>query len=355
MKAYIELTQFFLNAFGVVQLRGNESKSNLFFNIVVIGSSAALLVQMFLSLLFNQGMLDEKTLGLVMFVFWFQALVKLISLISNRNKLRETFQYLDRMMLNLNAQQESKSKIFIRRMYKVNLAMIRYNVVTVALFLTKPVFGSIQNYSKTGEYLTITPYSFWYPFEKSSWAYYIVYLYEVYAGVLITSFPFATDQLYLILVTLTATQFKAFGTNLLQSIETRLANDVVKVEIKNFVETHYKLIEICNFFNRMYSIPVFIHILTATLIICLVEFMVVVSDAVKTRNESLIDEIFSLVQFQSQPLYIAIPMVFALFNAMSFVFYLFWFGDKLRVDVIFHLKFLPIPFNNVSRFAEYIL
>lgn len=277
MKAYIETTQLMLNIMGVLQLKGNNKKSNKILNFIVIVTSIVMLGQMMANMLINSGSLDEKTLLFIMFLFWMQSLGKLITLIANRDRLKKIFQYLEALMQNLNPNQDNKSRIFMRRMYKVNLGMIKLNILTAVLFLSKPIIVMLLIYFKTGEIvLDSTPYQFWYPFEKVSYKYYLTYLYEIYAGVIISVFPFATDQFFLILIALLSTQFKSFGNNLFKAIEEKKDNITIKKEIKKFVETHNELIEIGNFLNRMYSIPLFIHILTATFIICMVEFMVVV-------------------------------------------------------------------------------
>lgn len=277
MEAYVNFTQHALNFFGVVQLRGAEKKTNNFLSSLVIVTSITLIIQIFAHLVFNKDSLDEKLIGFTLSMARTQELSKLIALVSNRKKIRQSFDKLEEMFRDSNEECKKASDNFMEKMFRINLGMIKFYIFTGLLFLLKPIIVMSLVYFKTGEIVQTTPYPFWYPYEKVSYAYYLTYLFEIYVGMVIMTFPFATDQLFLLLVAFASNQFKSVGSSLLQAIKEKKENVIIKEEIKKFAETHNELIEICNFFSRMYSIPLFIHILTSTFIICLVEFMIVVS------------------------------------------------------------------------------
>lgn len=276
MEAYVNFTQHGLNFFGIVQLRGPERRTNKLLSSLVTVTSIAILIQSLVQLLLNEGSLDAKTLGLAMFTSRMQAPGKIIALVSNRSELRKCFNKLNEMIQNSNAESKKANDKYMRQMFRINLKIIKFYVFAVLLYLFKPMIVMAIAYLKTGEILQTTPYPFWYPFEQVSYAYYLTYLYEIYVGMVIMIFPFATDQLFLILVVLASNQFKSFGSELLRAIEEKQDNVKIKKEIKVFVETHNELIEICKFLNQMYSIPIFIHIITSTFTICMIEFIIAV-------------------------------------------------------------------------------
>lgn len=198
MDDYVNFTQRVLNLFGVVQLSGPEKKTNRLLTSLVITLSITSLVQTLIQLLFNEGTLYEKTLGLAMLISRTQSVGKLIALASNR----KTFNKLDEMFRNSDAECKKANDIFMRKMFKINIGIITFYVFNAMLYLLKPMIIMTLAYLKTGEIVQSTPYPFWYPFEKVSYTYYLTYLYEVYVGLIIMVYPFATDQLFLILVAL---------------------------------------------------------------------------------------------------------------------------------------------------------
>lgn len=276
MEAYVNFTQHVLNVFGVVQLRGAEKKTNNLLSSFIILTSITLIIQTSAHLIFNEDSLDEKLIGFTLSMGRTQELTKLIALVCNRKEIRKSFNKLDKIFRDSNEECKKASDNYMQKMFRVNLALIKFYIFTASLFLIKPIIVLALVYFETGEIVQTTPYPFWYPYEKVSYAYYLTYLFEIYVGMVIIAFPFATDQLFLILVAFASNQFKSFGSSLLQAIEEKKNNITIEEEIKKFAATHNDLIEVCNFLSRMYSIPLFIHILTSTFIICLVEFLIVV-------------------------------------------------------------------------------
>lgn len=139
MEAYIKFTQIFLSGFGILQLRGKQRKFNKIFNTSALVTSACAIVQTFVYLVLGQGDLSDKSLGLIMCAFLIQSFGKLLALTSNREKLRELFDLLDDMHREMDAVDKVETERFVKKMLRTNVAMVRFYIFTVTLFMIKPI------------------------------------------------------------------------------------------------------------------------------------------------------------------------------------------------------------------------
>lgn len=224
----------------------------------------------------------------------------------------------------MNAAEKLRFKVSSFKLRRIALFFGYANLSVIWIFNLLPIIMMLKIFLSANVWVKIYPFFVWWPFESTN--YFIsTYLYQIYSGQMATFQMLTLDVLYMMILSQIVTHYRHLSDNFNKFIEKASESKSItqqdKEEFKYFVEVQLKLNSHCDEMNRIYGLPLLVHVFFATLIICFTGLLVV------TQTEVLV-----LIQFFS-----------VLTISLIHTFVLCWFGDKIeeavrvKFDQIWHL------------------
>lgn len=234
-------------------------------------------VQSFLFLFLMESNHSLKLKSLTGVLFAGQGLVKHFAIVHKQQKIAEMIQDLKTLRSQLDPINKLKTESFLKRMRKICITLFITANACVWILEIVPLLGILVEFMTKGEFTQILPFGVWLPFDQTKY-FFTTYFYQIYWGHLISAIPNIMDQLFFLILVDIISQFDRFGEQIEDIINnsTKESFALTRENLRKFIAKHIKLINLVDDINAIYGIPLLAQILSASGVIGLVGFSVIV-------------------------------------------------------------------------------
>ncbi|KAJ8708312.1 hypothetical protein PYW07_010437 [Mythimna separata] len=159
----------------------------------------------------------------------------------------------------------------------VQVLLLSIYVLVVTAFCLIPVMLSGYNYHKTGEFVVIYPYYVKYPFDvyhSSVW--YLIYIHQVWATVIVIFFVFGCDTLFFALCVYINMHFHLLGLRF-ENIVSKSKHETER-NLRKAIVRHQELIDLVDQSELLFTKSSLFNIVMSSILICLSAFNITVAN-----------------------------------------------------------------------------
>ncbi|EAT32646.1 AAEL015147-PA [Aedes aegypti] len=150
------------------------------------------------------------------------------------------------------------------------------NIIMVSAFNFQPVVEMIYGRVVTGEWVKLFPYVIWFPFNSTHGAiYYLVYLFEVYSGVIVAVGNVGFNCIFCLLTSHLSMQLKLLCSWIEDMVEVEDEKGVQsKKKLYRIVRYHQDLIRGRNALQSMFSTTLFLNFSASSVLMCMQLYLI---------------------------------------------------------------------------------
>lgn len=234
-------------------------------------------------LLFPNGEKNEKfnVMPISAALFALQSLTKSVVVIYNQEKIRKVVAQLKDIFEKLDGKEREKSSVYLRRMNKICFNVFVLQMTSIWYYSSKPLISLAISLIKQTEIEKIIPYDLWWPFDPLDY-YAWVLVYQLYAYHVLMAVQNIMDHYFMLVLAEIVSNFERLGERIKNVINESEKNSfmVTRINLRDCIVQHSHLLVMFDELNGFYELALLAQILSASLIICLVGYIILVTSHV---------------------------------------------------------------------------
>lgn len=278
MENYYDFTKFVLWTLGIDLDNRTKHPFLLFvlryfslFMIVVVS------VQSLLFLLLDKSDSFHQIQTLSAGLFAAQGFVKHIAIIRKQKNILEIMNDLKSLNLQLDPKDKEKTSVFLKKIRKICVTIFIMSNACMWIFNVVPLLSMFVAIITKGKFTKTLPYGIWLPFDQLKY-FFFAYCYQIYWGHILSAVPNIMDQLFFLVLAEIVSQFERLGEKIEEVINNSAKESfaIIRRDMRKCIAKQIKLMNLVDDLNEVYGIPLLAQILSASGIIGLVGFMIMV-------------------------------------------------------------------------------
>lgn len=278
MENYYDFTKFVLWTLGIDLDKRTKHPFMLFllryFSLLMIVTVSA---QSLLFLLLDKSDSFHQIQTLSAGLFAAQGFVKHFAIIRKQKNILELINDLNSLNLQLETKDKEKSSAFLKRMKKICVTIFIMSNACMWLYDVVPLLSMLVEFITKGKFTKTLPYGIWLPFDQQKY-FFIAYCCQIYWGHILSAVPNIMDQLFFLVLAEIVSQFERLGEKMEDVINnsSKESSAITRRDMRKCITKQIKLMNLVDDLNQVYGVPLLAQILSASGIIGLVGFMIMV-------------------------------------------------------------------------------
>lgn len=234
-------------------------------------------IQSFLFFIKDESKSFQNMSSLTMMMFGIQGFMKQFAIVRKQKVIVTLLNRLKILKSNLTAIETQKSSVFLMMIKNICINMLAMLMICTVMFNFIEIAKIIFVYSIYGELNRKLPYGIWWPFNPLDY-FAPMYLYYMFWAHLMIFAPTIIDQFLFLMLSEVITHFERVGDQVENVINNAGNKSFAETrnEFRKCIEKHNELITLCNILNEIYDIPLLAQVISSSISIATVGFMIVV-------------------------------------------------------------------------------
>jgi len=250
-----------------------EEPSNVVLNIPKTFNLLILImtmIQIVIQALKNPNDLFALTIGTNILLFTLQTFVKFCVVIHFRGKLDAINAELNLMNRKLNEGHKNFLAKLVIKSGRVLTATAGSFFFMSFIFSVMIISAVWIIYFMSGEWNYLYPLNFWWPFDRDNF-YFLVYIFEFYAGLLHTFGHFVVDAYILLIFIQLIAHFKILEERFVEAINNAVISpSAAKDKLKECIDDHCNILKMTHEMITIYGLPFLLNVCCSSTITCMV-------------------------------------------------------------------------------------
>lgn len=183
-------------------------------------------------------------------------------------------------------EEKAKSSVYLMGIRSICKKVFVGQMICIWCFNLLPLFTIIIAFFQGTDIVRTFPYGFGWPFDPLDY-YFVVLAYQLYAGQILMIGQIIMDEYFTLIISDMVAHFDRFGERLQVVISQAPKNSVAenKIKFRQIINKHNDLMAIFEELNDLYSFALLYQILSGSLIICFILYMIMVSRFSRKQNK----------------------------------------------------------------------
>lgn len=224
------------------------------------------------------------------FIFCSQSSYKTWTIAVNQEKFKNITDRLAIFYKKQTIEEKARSSEYLLRIRSICKKVFVGQMICIWCFNLLPLVTILLAVLQGKELKYNFPYGFGWPFDPFDY-YFPIFIYQLYAGQILMIGQIIMDEYFTLVVSDLVAHFDRFGERLQVVISEAAKNSVVtnKIKFRLIIKKHNELLKIFEELNGLYSYALLYQILSGSIIICFLLYMLIVSQHRKLRFYLLTD------------------------------------------------------------------
>lgn len=196
----------------------------------------------------------------------------------NQDKFKSITDRLASLYEKQTAEEKARSSFYLLRIRSICKTVFVGQMICIWSFNLLPFVTILGAVVQGKEFQKNFPYGFGWPFNPEDY-YYLAFAYQLYAGQILMIGQIIMDEYFTLVVSDLVAHFDRFGERL-QIVISEAAKHSIAVnrkKFRNIINQHIELLDIFEEINGLYSYALLYQILSGSVIICFILYLMIVS------------------------------------------------------------------------------